>query len=166
MNNLHRELAPVSDEAWTQIEEEAARTFKRHLAGRRVVDVAGPSGVDYSAVGRGRVQEIDPPGDGVLARQRQVAPLVELRAPFSLSRQEIDDVARGAQDADWQPVKDAARQIAFAEDRAIFDGYTAAGVEGIRAGATNEPVALPADAGDYPEAIAHALSALRTAVVD
>jgi uncharacterized linocin/CFP29 family protein len=34
MNNLHRELAPISDEAWAQIEEEAARTFKRHLAGR------------------------------------------------------------------------------------------------------------------------------------
>ena len=44
MNNLHRELAPVSAEAWAQIEEEAARTFKRHLAGRRVVDVHGPAG--------------------------------------------------------------------------------------------------------------------------
>ena len=51
MNNLHRELAPISDDAWAQIEEEAARTFKRYLAGRRVVDVAGPSGEEYSAVG-------------------------------------------------------------------------------------------------------------------
>jgi uncharacterized linocin/CFP29 family protein len=49
MNNLHRELAPISDEAWAQIEEEAARTFKRHLAGRRVVDVEGPAGVGFSA---------------------------------------------------------------------------------------------------------------------
>ena len=32
MNNLHRELAPVSDAAWAQIEEEAARTFRRYLA--------------------------------------------------------------------------------------------------------------------------------------
>ena len=38
-------------------------------------------------------------------------------------------MARGAQDADWQPVKDAARQIAFAEDGAIFEGYAAAGIE-------------------------------------
>ena len=44
MNNLHRELAPISDAAWAQIEEETARTFKRYLAGRRVVDVAGPAG--------------------------------------------------------------------------------------------------------------------------
>ena len=43
MDNLHRELAPVSEAAWTQIEEEATRTLKRHLAGRRVVDVQGPA---------------------------------------------------------------------------------------------------------------------------
>ena len=34
MNNLHRELAPVSDAAWEQIEEEATRTLKRFLAAR------------------------------------------------------------------------------------------------------------------------------------
>jgi len=166
MNNLHRELAPVSDEAWAQIEEEAARTFKRHLAGRRVVDVAGPSGFDSSAVGIGRVKAIDPPGDGVHARLRQVAPLVELRAPFTLSREEIDDVARGAQDADWQPVKDAARQIAFAEDGAIFEGYPPASIEGIRQGSSNPPVILPADVREYPAALAQALSQLRVAGVD
>ena len=49
--------------------------------------------------------------------------LVELRVPFELDRQAIDDVERGANDSDWQPAKDAARQIAFAEDRAIFEGY-------------------------------------------
>ena len=48
MNNLHRELAPISDSAWAQIEEEAARTLKRYLAGRRVVDVKDPGGVMLS----------------------------------------------------------------------------------------------------------------------
>ena len=38
--------------------------------------------------------------------------LVELRVPFELDRQQIDDVERGANDSDWQPVKDAARRIA------------------------------------------------------
>ena len=45
-------------------------------------------------------------------------PLVELRVPFELDRQAIDDVERGANDSDWQPAKDAAREIAFAEDAA------------------------------------------------
>ncbi len=46
MNNLHRELAPISDAAWAQIEEETTRTLKRYLAGRRVVDVPSPGGID------------------------------------------------------------------------------------------------------------------------
>ena len=60
--------------------------------------------------------------------------------PFELDRQAIDDVERGALDSDWEPVKDAARELAFAEDRAVFDGYAAAGIGGIRPGTSN-PVA-------------------------
>ncbi len=145
MNNLHRELAPISDAAWAQIEEEASRTLKRYLAGRRVVDVHGPAGTALSAVGTGHLRTIAAPGDGILARQRVVKPLVELRVPFDLDRQAIDDVDRGAEDSDWQPVKDAAKQIAFAEDRAIFDGYSAAGIGGIREGTSNPVMTLPAD---------------------
>jgi uncharacterized linocin/CFP29 family protein len=109
MNNLHRELAPISDAAWSQIEEETTRTIKRYLAGRRVVDVAGPGGVALSAVGTGHLHTVTAPGDGILARQRIVNPLVELRVPFELDRQQIDDVDRGANDSDWQPAKDAAQ---------------------------------------------------------
>ncbi len=166
MNNLHRELAPISDAAWAQIEEEAARTFKRHLAGRRVVDVHGPAGATFAAVATGHLRDVEPPHDGVAARLREVAAVVELRAAFELDRRGIDDVERGAQDADWQPVKDAARQIAFAEDRAIFEGYPAAGIPGVVRGSTNPPMELPADVRDYPRVIAEALSELRVAGVN
>jgi uncharacterized linocin/CFP29 family protein len=161
MNNLHRELAPISDAAWSQIEEETTRTIKRYLAGRRVVDVAGPGGVALSAVGTGHLHTVTAPGDGILARQRIVNPLVELRVPFELDRQQIDDVDRGANDSDWQPAKDAAQLLAFAEDRAIFEGYAAAGIGGIREGTSNPVMTLPADIRDYPNAIAQALSQLR-----
>ena len=135
--------------------------MKRYLAGRRVVDVQGPAGTELSAVGTGHLQPIAAPGDGILARQREVKALVELRVPFELDRQQIDDVERGANDSDWQPAKDAARQIAFAEDRAIFDGYAAGGITGIRQGTSNPIMTLPADVRDYPEAVAQALSQLR-----
>ena len=157
MNNLHRELAPISDAAWAQIEEETARTLKRYLAGRRVVDVQGPAGTGLSAVGTGHLRPIAAPRDGILARQREVKALVELRVPFELDRQAIDDVERGANDSDWQPAKDAARQIAFAEDGAIFEGYTAAGIGGIRQGTSNPKMTLPADVREYPDAIAQGL---------
>ena len=42
MNNLYRELAPITDSAWAGIEEEAKRTFATYVAGRRIVDVDGP----------------------------------------------------------------------------------------------------------------------------
>ena len=87
--------------------------------------------------------------------------LVELRVPFELDRKTIDDVDRGANDSDWQPAKDAARQIAFAEDAAIFEGYAAAGIGGIRQGTSNPIMTLPADVREYPDAIAQGLSQLR-----
>jgi uncharacterized linocin/CFP29 family protein len=82
MNNLHRELAPISEAAWARIEEETSRTLKRYLAGRRVVDVRGPGGIGLSAVGTGHLRTIVAPGEGILARQREVRALVELRVPF------------------------------------------------------------------------------------
>src|SRR5277367_1883327 len=166
MNNLHRELAPISDGAWDQIEEEAQRTLKRYLAGRRVVDVKGPGGTMLSAVGTGHLSNLEAPGAGIIARQRIVKPMVELRVPFQLARQQIDDVERGANDSDWQPLKDAAKRIAFAEDRAIFEGYAAAGIEGVRQGTSNKVAALPGDPSHYPDAIAEALSQLRLAGVN
>jgi uncharacterized linocin/CFP29 family protein len=161
MNNLYRELAPISDAAWADIEEETSRTLKRYLAARRVVDVHGPGGVALSAVGTGHLHTIKTPDNGILARQRDVNALVELRVPFELNRQQVDDVERGAEDSDWQPAKDAARLLAFAEDRAIFDGYAAAGIGGIREGTSNPVMTLPADVRGYPDVFAQALTQLR-----
>jgi uncharacterized linocin/CFP29 family protein len=166
MNNLHRELAPISDAAWADIDAEARRTFTRHVAARRVVDVIGPGGETLSAVGTGHLRPVESTADGVLARSRQVQPLVELRVPFTIDRHAVDDVERGAKDSDWQSVKDAARQIAFAEDHAVFDGYPAAGIAGIRASSSNPGLTLPDDVRDYPATVAQAITALRLAGVD
>jgi len=166
MNNLHRELAPISDAAWAQIEEETSRTFKRHIAGRRVVDLHGPAGTILSAVGTGHLATIAAPADGILARQREIRALVELRVPFKLEREAVDDVERGANDSDWQPAKDAARKLAYAEDGAIFEGYSAAGIAGIRQTASNPSMPPPASVQEYPNTIANALTTLRLAGVN
>ncbi len=166
MNNLHRELAPISAAAWAQIDEEAARTLKRHLCARRVVDVVGPKGLELAAVGTGHLQAIQGPADGVRAAQRLSKPLVELRVPFEVSRSAIDDVERGATDSDWMPVKDAARQLAFAEDRAVFDGYAAGAIQGMGEASSNARIPLPANVRAYPEAVARAVAALKLAGVN
>ena len=168
MNNLYRELAPVSDGAWASIEAEARRTFEQNVAGRRVVDVQGPDGPTLASVGTGHLAGIEPPGGdaaGILAWLRSAQQLVELRVPFTVSRLDVDSVERGAQDPDWEPVKDAARQIAFAEDRAIFAGYPTAGITGVRRSTSNPVLTLPAEAREYPAVISQAVSALRLAGV-
>jgi uncharacterized linocin/CFP29 family protein len=166
VNNLHRELAPISDAAWAEIEEEASRTLKRHMAARRVVDVPSPKGLELSAVSTGHLHQIQAPGDGIQAARRDAKALVELRVPFELTRQAIDDVERGATDSDWSPAKDAARKIAFAEDRSVFNGYAAAGIQGIREGGSNPPIVLPSNVRGYPDAVAQAVSQLRLAGVN
>lgn len=166
MNNLHRELAPISAAAWAQIEEEATRTLKRHLAARRVVDVPAPRGETLAAVGTGHIETIEAPSAGIQAHRRLVQTLVELRVPFTLSRSAIDDVERGATDSDWDRVKDAARTIAFAEDRAVFDGYAAAGIVGIRPGASHRALTVPSSVSAYPSLVARAVQELRLAGVD
>ena len=168
MNNLHRELAPVSAAAWDDLEDEARRTFVENLAGRRVVDVVGPSGPTFAAVGTGHVRELDTPDSPVRTRLRQVAAVVELRVPFTVTRAAVDSVERGAKDADWQPVKDAARTLAYAEDRLVVDGLAAAGVVGLRTAAAESgraAIELPAAATDYPATVAEALRELRLAGV-
>jgi len=77
----------------------------------------------FAGVGTGHLKPISAPAEGIIARQREVKPLVELRVPFELSRPTIDDVERGSDDSDWQPAKDAAKKLAFAEDLALFNGY-------------------------------------------
>jgi uncharacterized linocin/CFP29 family protein len=166
MNNLYRDLAPVTDVAWAEIELEATRTFKRHIAGRRVVDVSEPGGPVTAAVSTGRLIDVKAPTDGVVAHLRASKPLVQLRVPFTLLRSEIDDVERGSNDSDWDSVKAAAKQLAFVEDRTIFEGYAAASIEGIRSASSNKPLTLPEDPRDMPDAISQALTELRLAGVD
>ena len=165
MDNFHRPLAPISAAAWEDIEEEARRTLRRYLGARRVVDLCGPEGYDHSAVNLGRRRQIDSGLDGVATSQRAVLPLVEFKVPFTLTREDIDNVARGAQDSDWQPLKDAALKLARAENLMVFEGLGSAGIEGMRPLSSNPAVPMPSAIADIPEAVARAVDALREAGV-
>lgn len=165
MNNLHRELAPISAAAWADLEEEATRTFRESAAARRVVDVVVVGDPALAAIGTGHREPVSGPVAGVSASLRTAQRIVELRVPFTVSREAVDSVEQGAKDADWQPVKDAAQQIAHVEDRIVVDGFAEAGISGIRAASSQAPVALPAEAGAYPKAIGDALAKLRDAGV-
>ncbi len=166
MNHLFRSKAPISEEAWAEIDEEARTSLKELLAARRIVDVAGPHGWSYSSEPTGRVAAVEPPsGLEVQARVRQVQPLVELRTPFTLSRTELDAIDRGACDADLDPVRFAARRAAMAEDRAVFHGYAAGGITGLTEASPHESVIISSDYDAYPSFVATATARLKLAGV-
>jgi len=163
MNHLFREKAPITEAGWEEIEKEARRTLRALLAARRVVDFKGPMGWGASDVELGRADPIDsPPGAAdVQARLRRIQPLVELRIPFEMSRAELDAIDRGARDPDLDNVTAAAREIAVAEDRAIFHGYKAAMITGICEKRASVGVPLGTSHADYPLAVATALNKMR-----
>jgi len=162
MNDLLHELAPVSAAAWSQIEIEAKRTLKEMLAARKLVDFKGPLGWNTSAVGIGRADELAAPAAGIEAKLRKVQPLLELRVGFELVRQELEAVGRGADSPDLRPVREAAKAAALAEDRAVFHGYSAAGIEGLSEAAASRMLLLSDNYDEYPGVVAEAISRLHT----
>ncbi len=166
MNDLYRDLAPITADAWTEIEEEARQAMMATLAGRRLVDFTGPLGWHASSIDLGRTTEIAAPGKEGSARLRRVQPLVEIRVPFEIDRREIEALARGAKNPELDPVVTAARSAALIEDGAVFNGYQAAGIEGIASAAAHDPISLSSDYTAYPEAAAEAMRVLRNQGVD
>ena len=166
MNSLFRELAPISEDAWSEIDKEARRTLKTMLGARRIVDFSGPLDRKAGAVNTGRLEPLQAPaGERIEARLRRVQPLVELRVPFDLLRDELDAVDRGAADPDLDPLIAAARTIAKAENRAVFHGFPAAGIAGICEAAGGARLPLTSDYEAYPIAVATAIGRLRDAGV-
>jgi uncharacterized linocin/CFP29 family protein len=166
MDHLRRELAPISPDAWEEIDKEAKRTLRRTLAGRKLVDFKGPLGWECSSIGLGRTERVAAPRDGVNAALRRTRPLVELEVPFELSRTEIDAIGRGARDADLANVVHASRTAALTEDHAIFEGFAQAGIQGIFELGREQTLPLTDDYEQYPRSVAAALTWLRNQGVE
>ncbi len=160
MNHLLRSHAPISDAGWELLDREARERLAPVLAARKLVDFSGPHGWEHSATNLGRTSTLKPaPAKGLAARKRNVLPLVEVRADFTLARDELRDADRGADNADLAPLDKAAHQIAVAENVAVFEGWAGASV-GIVEASPHERVALGAAAEAYPAKVAGAVEQL------
>jgi uncharacterized linocin/CFP29 family protein len=167
VSHLLRHLAPISDAGWKALDEEARERLQGPLAARRLVDFSGPHGWERSATNLGRAEEVEAPdGQGVSARRRRVLPLVEVRAEFAISRAELRDVDRGALDPDLEPLDRAAREIAVAENVAVFHGWEQAGIAGLAEASPIDPEPLGEDAEEYPRCVARAVEAIRAGGVE
>lgn len=165
MDLLKRNLAPITPEAWRQIDEEAKRVLQLNLAGRKLVDVDGPHGWHHAAVNTGQLSIKSDGALGVPWGIREIVPLIELRVPFQLSIMELDNAARGAI-LDLEAVVAAAERIARAEDMAIFNGFKPAGIDGIIAQSPHPAITIPDDFANYPLVVVEAVETLRRAGIN
>ena len=161
MNHLLRFHAPITEAGWEQLDEEGRQRLVPALAARKLVDFSGPHGWGYSATNLGRTTPINAtPEAGLLARQRKVLPLVELRAEFAVGRWELLDVDRGATDLDLSGLDEAAARIALAENIAVFHGWGDAGIVGIAGASPYPAISLGEDYSHYPGHVAKAVETL------
>jgi uncharacterized linocin/CFP29 family protein len=160
LNHLLRGHAPVSDVGWELLDQEARERLGAALGARKLVDFSGPHGWQHSATNLGRSSPLgSAPSEGVSGRQRRVLPLVELRANFALSREELRDADRGADDVDLEALDTAAHQIAVAENVAVFHGWEGA-ITGIAESSPHGADSLGDAAEDYPRHVAGAVERL------
>jgi uncharacterized linocin/CFP29 family protein len=161
MNHLLRELAPVTDRGWEELDEEARRQLVVTLAARKLVDFSGPHGWERSATNLGRTEALGgTAAEGVDARRRRVLPFVETRASFSLARSELEAIDRGAEDFDLDALAEAARRIALVENTAVFNGWPEAQIEGIAAVSPHDRITLTDDMKACPGHVAAAVEVL------
>lgn len=160
---LRREMAPITEGAWKEIDGQAARVLKGNLSARRLVDVNGPRGWEFAAVNLGSVRVGGAePVKGVSWGRREVQALIEVRSPFSLKLWELDNVARGAKGVALDTMVAAARKVAMFEENAIYHGFGEGGIKGICDSSTHKPVALAVgDPDSYGDAVETAVLALQ-----
>lgn len=161
MDILRRSYAPISTEAWAQIDDIARQALATSLSARRFVDVIGPLGLECASVALGRLSVPEEQSrTGVGYGVHQVLPLVETRIGFKLEQWELDNVGRGAKDIQLDSLVDAARKIAAFEENAIYHGFAPSGIVGIHSCVVGKPIKMPLDPTGCIDAVGEAQVAL------
>lgn len=151
MDFLKRELAPISDNGWKEIEERAKAVLTNELSARKFVKVTGPVGRDVTSVTTGRM-DIKVKNDTRYGIYK-VQPLVETRISFPLNRWELDNIERGAKDVDYSSLDEGVRKAARFEEEAIFYGLAEGKIDGLFNSSSYENVDFGNSADETLEAI-------------
>jgi uncharacterized linocin/CFP29 family protein len=166
MDILRKSLAPISKEAWAEINRNAQKVLTSVLSARKFVDVEGPKGWSCASISTGRILVPENQPGPVRYGIHQVMPLIEVRVPFELKIWELDNVARGAEDIDLDAMEEAAREIARFEENAIFEGFAASGIHGLKDCHKYETPAFPDNGDDIANAVAEVLAQFKANSVE
>ncbi len=166
MDILKRNLAPISDAAWAEIDNTARDVLRSNLTARRLVDVPAPRGIGYTSVDLGRLTVEGPPEKaGVQWGVYSIQPLVEARVFFSLKTWELDNINRGARDIDLSPLEEAARKVAVFENSAVLNGLGDGNISGLLDSAGGSTIKLNLSTEGVVDAVSDALISFQSAGV-
>lgn len=157
---LKRNLAPISEEVWNEIDDRAKEVFNTYLSARRVVKVNGPKGLDYTVVPEGRIETISSDKE-VSHGLYRVKPLMESRVEFDMNRWELDNLHRGAKDIELEALEESVKKIALFEEDAIYNGIEKGQIEGLINATGNDPIYLGEDGQDIMKSITDGIIKLK-----
>ncbi len=166
MDILRKSMAPICDKAWEEINDRAKEVLTSVLSARKFVDVDGPKGWDFPALSLGRVDVPTEQNGDVQYGIHQVLPLTEARIPFELNIWELDNVARGAKDINLDNMEEAARKMAHFEEDAIYNGFKAGHIKGLKECSDHESITLPEDDDEIIQVISEGIATLKVASVE
>lgn len=167
MDILRRSLAPISQEAWQEIDEQARNIFQNVLTARRFADVDGPRGIDYGGISTGRLEmDETQKEDQVRYGIHRLQPLTEVRKSFRLNLWELDNAVRGAEDVDLGELETAVGDMAEFEERSIYQGFDKACIKGLKEGSGHKSLSFPNQPQDILKTIAEGVGTLKKSFVE
>jgi uncharacterized linocin/CFP29 family protein len=166
MDILRRSLAPIADLAWNEINKTSQDVLRSVLSARKFVDVEGPKGWDFAALSTGRIEVPADQAGTVEYGIHKVLPMLEARIPFELNIWELDNVARGAKDIDLTGLENAAREIARFEENAIYEGFMASKIRGLKSCQKYDAPVFPSAGEEIIGAVTHMLAQFKANSVE
>ena len=131
MDFLKRDLAPLTNEAWEELDERAREVFIRNLRMRKLIDVEGPYGWDFSSYNLGTLDMKENTKNALGWGIRNSLPLIEVRYPFELDIWDLDNIERGSETPDLERLEQAAVALSSFEDKIILAGEEKANIVGL-----------------------------------
>jgi len=167
MNILKKDLAPITANAWEEIETQTKRVLGVYQTSRKIADVHGPAGLELGGISTGRLRV--PSGQaksGVNVGVREVVPLVEVRKTFALNRWELDNASRNLEDLDLGALEKAAQQMAAFEDRCLYYGMSDSMSPGLYNEKDRKAVEVRPELSDFLHVVANQVVSLQRDAVE
>ena len=159
---MHKNIAPVTDKAWDEINDTAKEALTSYLSARKSIVVKGPYGKDFGVVNEGRLSSEQSEYNDVSYGNFEVKPLTEARIEFSLNRWELDNIERGDDNIDLDALEEACSKIALFEENAIYNGVDNTSMNGLKNYTSNDIHDLGNSASEIARNISLAVSQLES----